>query len=349
MRHHPSPNPRTSPGRSANPRGGAGRSGSPSSVLATAARSASARIVALLATVMPFTATALAGTPADRESVAPSPQGVQVDRVRAESRWLDGDRVRRTIAGDARRIGATWRRLGRELLPSDRGDVAVLSTVGGASLALGLDKNAIRDRFLVPVHRRERGATDFFKQFGEGDDLLRVAAAAYLVGLVGDRPKVRETGLLWGESMAATAVPIALLQGVLSEDRPHEGGSMSTFRFGGHGASGHAANAMVFSRVLDMQFLRLRSGGSIRARTGKILGKVVLYAVATGTAVSRVRDDKHHAWNVVLGSGVAFYTTSAVVRAHDGSFERVRSRRTPRVGFGDIAGRGPGVTLAWSF
>ena len=171
----------------------------------------------------------------------------------------------------------------------------------------------------------------------------------YAVGLFSDTPGVRDTGLMLGESLLATTLAIQTLQFLFSEERPAEGGEMEYFRWGGHGASGHAAVAMSLTRVINYRFLRLTRGESKSRRTAKILGKTAVYSAAALTGLSRVHDDKHHLWNVVLGSGMGYYVTGVSLRAHDAVRGEPRSRSAlPLFSLGTGYSGAPGLWLTWS-
>ena len=65
------------------------------------------------------------------------------------------------------------------------------------------------------------------------------------------------------------------------------------------------------------------------------------------TAWSRIRDDKHYLWNVVLGAGIAWYSTDAVLR-HDDGIETTRSPWVPSLE-GSLTPDSVGLDATWRF
>ena len=262
----------------------------------------------------------------------------------------DDRRIKNTLRSDARLIGRWTRSFVTGVVPRDRRDRRFLLVLAGASIYSGARKQHLRhEHNESPILADDDKLYASAKELGEWPSLAAGAGLLYAVGLFSDSPGVRDTGLMLGESLLATALAINTLQFLFAEERPEEGGELDYFRWGGHGASGHAAVAMSLTRVIDYRFLRLTRGESPSRRTAKILGKTAVYSAAAFTGLSRVRDDKHYWWNVVLGSGIGYYVTGVSLRAHDAVRGEPRSRSAlPRFSVGAGHSGAPGFWLTWS-
>jgi hypothetical protein len=222
----------------------------------------------------------------------------------------------------------------------------LLGLTGIAALYLEGHKESIQEGLLASDFSEDTAWVRFAKPFGDARNLLGGAALVYSTGLFAGMPKVRETGLILGEALVASGVTTGLLQTVLAEERPQEGGTLRFLQTGGHGASGHASGAMTLVRVLDHQLLRLRPGEGKGPRLGKISAKAALYSVSAATAWQRIRENRHYLWNVVAGAGAALYTTNALLRAHE-SLTPEQPRRLPLLSVAPAGQQGGAILLTW--
>jgi hypothetical protein len=268
--------------------------------------------------------------------------------------WADpepaGGRISSTLQGDFHLIDRTLAStLRTELLPGDAPRWAYLGSLAVVSAYLESQKERLRQDVLQSGFARTSGWTDFGGQIGKGRVTQEAALLLYGGGLLGDLPRVRETGLLLAESYATTQATAGLLSFVVSERRPQSGGEIRYFHGGGSGVSLHMTNTMVLAEVLDHEVTRIEPGDGTGLRAAKILGKIVLYGVPTVTAWQRMRSDQHYLWNVVLGAGQSFYVTRGVLRAHDA--ETGRPPWLPRLALGAplTPGGVPRALLTWRF
>jgi hypothetical protein len=126
-----------------------------------------------------------------------------------------------------------------------------------------------------------------------------VAASSILLmggGLAFGSPYVRDTGFLFVESHLVVAGVTQILKAVVGRERP-DGSNDNSF------PSGHASSAMTSATVLQLRF-------------GWWVGAPA-YLAAIYTGLSRVQGDKHYLSDVVFGWVLAWYLSSAIVRASD--------------------------------
>ena len=281
-------------------------------------------------------------------AAATEPQASSQDSPQT-SPQTTGERISSTLRGDFHLVGRTLSRTVRsELVPDDEARWAYLGSLAVVSGYLESQKERLRQDVQTSGFARHSGWTDIGGQLGQGRITQGAAVLLYGGGLLGDSPRVRQTGLLLAESYAMAQTTASLLNFVVSERRPKAGGQIRYFHSGGSSVSLHMTNTMVLAEVLDHQVTRLEAGDSAGVRAAKILGKVVLYAIPTVTAWQRVRSDEHYLWNVTMGAGQSFYVTGAVLRAHDE--ETGRPPWLPQLAMaGPVPGGGQSVVLVWQF
>ncbi len=180
-----------------------------------------------------------------------------------------------------------------------------------------------------------------------GEAIIPIAAlSTYVIGRLSGSESTRRAGLILSESALFTAVATEIGQFVLSEQRPDEGGKLRFFAGGGHGISGHTSIVASMSVPLDRLFFRIDPDDGAWKKTGKSLGKGFVYSLPVLTGWSRINDDKHFAWNVLLGLGTGFLIGDFVSSAH-GLEGRERPRNWSVVPITGDRGA-PGLGLRWT-
>ena len=232
-----------------------------------------------------------------------------------------------------------------EVTPHSPGQWAFLGGLAASSAYLETRKEDLRREVLRSHWFRNSGWTDIGGQIGLSRTVELFSATLYTAGLLGDMPRIRETGLLMGESLLASQTATGLLKFVFSEQRPQQGGALRYFHAGGSSsASVHVTNAMAVARVLDYELSR-----EIESRPERVLAEIGIYSLPAVTAWQRLRSDQHYLWNVVLGGGASYYMTSAVLRQHDRNRgEGEPDQAAPRLVPTPVRGRGAGLLLVWS-
>lgn len=268
--------------------------------------------------------------------------------------WADpgppGGRISSTLRRDFHLVDRTLvHTLRAELVPDDAARWSYLGGLAALSFSLESQKERLREEVLDSGFARTSGWTDFGGQIGKGRVTQEAAVLLYGGGLLGNLPRVRETGLLLAESYATAQATAGLLNFVVSERRPQSGGEIRYFQGGSSSVSLHMTNTMLLAEVLDHQLTQIQPGDGAGLRAAKILGKIVLYGVPVATGWQRMRSDQHYLWNVVLGAGQSFYVTRGVLRAHDA--ETGRPPWLPRLSLSGPRPDGgrPGVLLTWTF
>jgi len=162
-----------------------------------------------------------------------------------------------------------------------------------AALAVSTADDEISDWF-VEHEPLGSDAVDIGYRIGHRET---VAASSILLvggGLAFGSPHVRDTGLLFIESHLVVAGVTEILKSVVGRTRP-DGSNDKSF------PSGHASSAMTSARVLQMRF-------------GWWVGAPA-YALAVYAGLSRVQGEKHYLSDVIVGWSIAWYFSSAIVRA----------------------------------
>lgn len=203
-----------------------------------------------------------------------------------------------TIASDIRRVSDDALALPKAPLRWERTEWVRLGAIAGATAALALADEDVRDQvlgarssFTRDLSRVVRGGGD---PLGWGGALV---ATTYLGGLLAGSPTVREAGLEMAEAALFSAVVVGGLKLSVGRSRPdRERGSSSLDPFHGSldGSRGsfpsqHAAFAFSLASVTAERLPR--SGWA-------------LYPLAALVALSRVHDDEHWASDVVAGAAI---------------------------------------------
>ncbi|MBW8874328.1 MAG: hypothetical protein JF614_05150 [Acidobacteria bacterium] len=107
-----------------------------------------------------------------------------------------------------------------EVPPHSAEQWTYLGGLAVSSAYLETRKEDLRRQVLRSSLFRNSGWTEVGGQIGLSRNVELAAATFYTVGLLGDLPRTRETGLLMGESILASQTTTGLLKFVFSEERP---------------------------------------------------------------------------------------------------------------------------------
>ena len=255
------------------------------------------------------------------------------------------------FSDDIAEFGHTSRFLFRRLFhPSSR--VKTYLTLGailGASIALEHNKTSIQEDLSTDRSSESNRYSSTVKRLGNAGTVPALALLLYTGGKVFGSSRAHESGMMMLESALYTGLFTGLGKFVLSEDRPDDGGELHLFRAGGHGISGHASIAASISAPLSRGLFRINPSDGHWKRFGKRLGKGVAYGMPALTGLSRIHDDRHYAWNVVLGLALGYSIGDTVVDAHESRREKGRSRWAPDSVGPLVTEDGSGIALRWQF
>lgn len=165
----------------------------------------------------------------------------------------------------------------------------------------------------------------FGRWYGSGNPTLYVFAALYLGGLLYRKDKLRDTGLLAGESFVFAGFITLIFKSFFGRWRPFTNqGDFSfygfTFSDNDHlsFSSGHANVAFALSAVLA-------------STTDNIYLKIFYYTPAVITCISRIYHDQHWLSDVVTGALIALLITKTLLDFHKTRFKNI-SLKTTRSG-----------------
>lgn len=139
------------------------------------------------------------------------------------------------------------------------------------------------------------------RYFGDGITVAVMVAVLFVVGIVLKKRVFGEASLVLAVAGLYCGVLTIVGQFILAEARPESGGAMAFFMIGGHGISGHSSSSAVMFFPLY---------GTLGKKLNKPLrlafGTILLFWAGM-VAWSRMWDDKHFLWNVLLGSAIGFF------------------------------------------
>ena len=128
-------------------------------------------------------------------------------------------------------------------------------------------------------------------------------------GCIINRKNWTDTGvaLLAAAGVAGILTPVG--QFIFAEQRPYQGGELNFFHLNGHGISGHAtASALLLWPIIK---ILLKDAKKII----QVAGNILLIGWPCLVGWSRMWDDKHYFWNVLLGFAIGFSASFAVVKS----------------------------------
>jgi membrane-associated phospholipid phosphatase len=239
---------------------------------------------------------------------------------------------------------------GRLTRPSSRSRVWwTLAGVLGASAILEHNKLSVQSELLDLANEESNEVSKGAKMLGDPGMVPALGALLLLNGMLFRQPQARETGWMVLESALYTGLFSEVGKFVLSEERPDQGGDLRFFTGGGHGVSGHAAIAASVAAPLSRGLFRIEDDDGRWKRFGKRLGTGFAYGLPVLTGLSRIEDDRHYAWNVLLGLALGFTVGDTVADAHDELRQQRESRWKPD-SVGPVAAEGgAGIGLSWRF
>lgn len=155
------------------------------------------------------------------------------------------------------------------------------------------------------------------KWYGNGNPTLYAFAGFYLLGIFFHKHKLRDAGLLAGESFVFAGLITLLFKSFFGRWRPFTNhGDLSFYGFTWSDndhlsfSSGHANVAFCLSTVLA-------------STTDNIYLKILYYIPAVITAFSRIYHDQHWLSDVVVGALIALLITNVLVNFHRTRFKNI--------------------------
>lgn len=210
---------------------------------------------------------------------------VNPDLVYFKSYFTDSWKI---IASPARWDGKQW--------------IAATAVAGVGVLAYWQD-DEIRDLFQRNTgDHLDKAAEYFFEPLGRGYVCLSMAAGIYLVGELGKRKKLKETGLAAFKSVVLTsvftyAIKYATQRHDPQADHPADPrmweGPFGSYRHTSF-PSGHSAAIFALASVISTAYKE------------NIWVPVLSYSLASLSAMSRIYEDEHWSSDVIIGSALGF-------------------------------------------
>ena len=172
----------------------------------------------------------------------------------------------------------------------------VVAVAGGAVLAMHVLDAPVRDAMADMRSETTDDVAYVFRQVGEPVVWGTVSGGLVLTGVLAHEPGVRDAGLRAGASVLTGLVVVQTIKYVVGRARPEQTEEPLTFDpFSGDESfpSSHTANAFAFATSLSLDIDRWWA-------------TAVLYAAATGTAWSRLNDEKHWFSDVAVGAIIGY-------------------------------------------
>lgn len=175
------------------------------------------------------------------------------------------------------------------------------SVAGFTALVMTQDEYTTEEMVEHPTDAADHVAS-VFRRVGQPEIYAALPLGVITAGVVAGDPRITRAGGRLAASVAVSTAAFETLKLVVGRARPDAGeGAWSFSPFSGRGAfpSGHSAVAFALATSLSNE---LHNGWATAG----------LYAVATGTAWSRVYNQRHWASDVVLGAALGITTGNVI-------------------------------------
>jgi membrane-associated phospholipid phosphatase len=158
----------------------------------------------------------------------------------------------------------------------------------------------------LPDNQEMRDASNAFTQIGEVYVLYPVAGMTYLFGVLGDKPKLKETGALEAEALTDTLILSSVIKAITGRERPNlPGGNGNWFKFGNYSfVSGHAIMSWGFASVIAHEY-----------HSNKAV-PIIAYTLATAISFARFTGQDHFLSDVFAGGAMGYFIGTYVYRKH---------------------------------
>jgi membrane-associated phospholipid phosphatase/VanZ family protein len=190
----------------------------------------------------------------------------------------------------------------------NKGLLATMFVAGAVAVTTQYDED-IRDKVATRKGRNLDRATDAGSLLGDPFIHLGFAAAVYGAGILGDSPKYKELGEMFGEAAILADASTLLLKQAIGRGRPgvsRDSGSYRLFQFGTD-----------YDSLPSMHTASSFAMASVMASASKSpLTALASYAAATFVGFSRIYQDKHWASDVLLGAAIGELCGRVVTHYH---------------------------------
>jgi membrane-associated phospholipid phosphatase len=178
-----------------------------------------------------------------------------------------------------------------------------------------------------PAHELITGISSIFwdnvftfgRWYGSGAPTLYLFLTLYISGFIFKKVKLRDTGLLIGETYIFAGLITLIFKSIFGRARPFT--NHGDFFFSGLDlsdnayfslSSGHANVAFCLSMVLA-------------STTDNIYLKIFYYALAVNTCISRIYHNQHWLSDVVIGAMLAILVSSVLIEIHRLKFKALKN------------------------
>jgi membrane-associated phospholipid phosphatase len=185
------------------------------------------------------------------------------------------------------------------------------AVVGGVGLLMTVDEPLQR---LVQHHLRSKTTNDIssvFRQEGEAPYYAGISLGVLGVGLVSGNPGIRRAGTRLVAAVAVSGTEMEVIKHVVGRSRPNEDvGAFSFHPFTSlkDSAGVETRGAMPSGHVTAAFAVATSLADDIKSP----LARVLLYTAATGTAFSRINDNRHWLSDTGMGAVLGIFTAKVV-------------------------------------
>jgi membrane-associated phospholipid phosphatase len=193
----------------------------------------------------------------------------------------------------------------------------------------------------LPDNQQMRDTSNAFTQIGEVYTLYPAVGVTYLVGVLADKPKLKETGALGAEALTDTLILSSVIKAITGRERPNlPGGNGNWFKYGNYSfVSGHSIMSWGLAAVIAHEY-----------HTHKAV-PIIAYSLAAAISFARFTGQDHWLSDTFAGGAMGYFVGTYVYRHHsDAAIHRAPISRLQPDSIGPYFNprtRGVGLSLNW--
>jgi hypothetical protein len=224
-----------------------------------------------------------------------------------------------------------------------RGDLKwLVPLAAGTGIAIGTD-NLLNEELPNPDDPA-RIVGKQVSQLGALYTVAGISAGTYLVGRIGGKERLRDTGWLGLEALAHTQIVVQGIKLATQRERPPEPKGRRGFWTGGSSfPSGHAATTWAWATVVARQYPE------------KKIVPITVYSLAAVVSAARLSARRHYASDILVGGALGHLIGRYVQGSHGNAGSRANQANravslTPRMGVRySRPARHYALNLSWAF
>ena len=158
----------------------------------------------------------------------------------------------------------------------------------------------------LPNTKDQTDVSNAFTQIGEVYVLYPAMGATYLMGVLTDKPKLKETGALGAEALTDSLILSSVIKAITGRERPNlPGGNANWFKFGNYSfVSGHSIMSWTVASVIAHEY------------HDKKIVPIIAYTMAAAIGLARFSGRDHYLSDIFASGAMGYFIGAYVYHRH---------------------------------